>query len=85
MSVGIDNLPASVRMSKILTADERALLATVSSVLAIEASFDDDHVKQIIQYYSLNPDEMEKELHCYAQKLLAQGKLYEAWQVLLVA
>jgi hypothetical protein len=49
----------------------------------IEPSFDDTHLKNIIQYYSLNPDEMEKELHAYAKKLLAEGKVKEAWQVLL--
>jgi hypothetical protein len=26
---------------------------------------------------------MEKELHTYAKKLLAEGKVREAWQVLL--
>jgi hypothetical protein len=31
----------------------------------------------------MNPDEMEKELHLYAKKLLAEGKVKEAWQVLL--
>jgi len=49
----------------------------------IEPSFDDNHLKQIIQYYSVNPDEMEKELHSYAKKLLDQDKIKEAWQVLL--
>ena len=31
----------------------------------------------------INPDEMEKELHRYAKKLLDDGKVTEAWQVLL--
>jgi hypothetical protein len=49
----------------------------------IDAAFDDPHLKQIVQYYSVNPDEMEKEIHQYAKKLLSQGKVKEAWQVLL--
>jgi hypothetical protein len=49
----------------------------------IDPSFDDDHLKQITQYYSVSPDEMEKELHSYAKKLLDEGKVTEAWQVLL--
>ena len=50
----------------------------------IDPAFEDDHAKQIVQYYNLNPDDMEKELHLYAKKLLAEGKINQAWQVLLV-
>jgi hypothetical protein len=49
----------------------------------VDPSFDDAHLRQIIQYYSINPDEMEKELHDHAKKLLEQNKIKEAWQVLL--
>jgi len=36
-----------------------------------------------VLYYSINPEEMEKELHTYAKTLLDEGKVREAWQVLL--
>jgi hypothetical protein len=49
----------------------------------VQPSFDDEHLKNIIQYFSVNPEEMEKELHRYAGKLLDSGKVDEAWQVLL--
>jgi hypothetical protein len=49
----------------------------------IDPTFNDDHLKQIVQYYSINPAEMEKELHLYAQQLLQQHKVSAAWQVLL--
>ena len=49
----------------------------------IDPAFNDDRLKNIIQYYSINPDEMEKELHIYAKELLDAGKVNEAWQVLL--
>ena len=49
----------------------------------IDPSFDDPHLKQIIQYYSIDPEEMGRELQDYAKKLLDQGKINEAWQVLL--
>jgi len=55
----------------------------VHEMPAIDPAFDDDHLKQIIQYYSINPEEMEKELHSYAKKLLDKGRVQEAWQVLL--
>jgi hypothetical protein len=80
---GIDILPESIRDSKILSEKDLALLASVDELPLINPSFDDPHLKQIIQYYSLSPDEMEKELHYYAKKLLGEGKTDEAWQVLL--
>lgn len=81
--IGIDALPAVIRNSKILTGNNLGQLANVQEMPVIESSFEDDHLKQIIQYYSINPDEMEKELHSYARKLLEKGKVSDAWQVLL--
>ena len=83
IGIGVDSLPESVRNSHILSGNDLGLLANVQELPFIDPAFDDDHLKQIIQYYSLNPEEMEKELHLHAKKLLAQGKLREAWQVLL--
>ena len=83
LGIGIDALPASVRNSKILSGNNLGQLANVHDMPVVEPSFDDDHLKQIIQYYSINPDEMEKEIHSYAKKLLDESKLKEAWQVLL--
>jgi flavin reductase (DIM6/NTAB) family NADH-FMN oxidoreductase RutF len=83
LGVGIDSLPFSIRNSKILTGNHLGQLANLHEMPVIDPSFDDDHLKQIIQYYSINPAEMEKELHSYAKKLLDSGKVKEAWQVLL--
>jgi hypothetical protein len=83
LGIGIDVLPAAIRNSHILSGNELGQLANVHDLPAIDPSFDDDHLKQIIQYYSVNPDEMEKELHTYAKKLLLAGKVNDAWQVLL--
>jgi flavin reductase (DIM6/NTAB) family NADH-FMN oxidoreductase RutF len=83
LGIGVDALPGNIRQSKILTGNNLGQLANVQEMPVIEPSFDDDHLKQIIQYYSINPDEMEKELHIYAKKLLDEGKVREAWQVLL--
>jgi hypothetical protein len=83
LGIGVDALPASVLSSKILTANNLGQLANVQELPVIDPSFDDTHLKNIIQYYSVNPDEMEKELHNYAKRLLDEGKVREAWQVLL--
>ena len=83
LGIGIDSLPPSIRNSKYLSGNDLGQLANVQEIPAIEPSFDDTHLKQIIQYYSINPEEMEKELHLYAQKLLVAGNVAAAWQVLL--
>ena len=81
--IGIDLLPENIRNSKILNGNNLGQLANVHELPVIDPSYEDDHLKQIIQYYSLNPDEMEKELHSYAKQLLEKGRVKEAWQVLL--
>jgi flavin reductase (DIM6/NTAB) family NADH-FMN oxidoreductase RutF len=83
LGIGVDALPESIRNSDILSGNDLGHLANIREMPVIEPSFDDTHLKNIIQYYSMNPDEMEKELHAYAKKLLAEGKVKEAWQVLL--
>jgi hypothetical protein len=83
IGIGVDALPGSIRNSRILTGNDLGMLANVSELPVIDPSFDDTHLKNIIQYYNVNPDEMEKELHSYAKKLLEEHKVREAWQVLL--
>jgi hypothetical protein len=75
-------LPESIAKSKVFTGDDLAALAGVP-MPEINPAYDDDTLKNIIQYYYISPDEMEKELHIHAQSLLRLGKVQEAWQVLL--
>jgi flavin reductase (DIM6/NTAB) family NADH-FMN oxidoreductase RutF len=83
LGIGFDALPENIRFSKQLTGNHLGQLANVHQLPEVWPSFDDEHLRNIIQYYSLNPDDMERELHSYAVKLLDQNKVEEAWQVLL--
>jgi flavin reductase (DIM6/NTAB) family NADH-FMN oxidoreductase RutF len=83
LGIGFDALPASIRSSKVLSGNDLGALANVHEMPIIDPSFDDEHLKHIVQYYSVNPEEMEKEIHHYAKQLIGQGKVQEAWQVLL--
>jgi flavin reductase (DIM6/NTAB) family NADH-FMN oxidoreductase RutF len=83
LGIGIDALPESIRNSKILSGNHLGMLGNVHEMPEVQPSFDDDHLKNIVQYYSINPTEMERELHSYAAKLLDQNKVDAAWQVLL--
>jgi flavin reductase (DIM6/NTAB) family NADH-FMN oxidoreductase RutF len=81
--IGVDALPGPIRQSQILGGNHLGQLANISELPAIDPSFDDQRLKNIFQYYSVSPEEMEKELHRYAAELLQEGKVKEAWQVLL--
>lgn len=83
LGIGVDALPESIRASKVLTGNNLGQLANVHEIPFVDPAFFDDKLKNIIQYYSVNPDEMEKELHWHAKELLDAGKVKEAWQVLL--
>jgi flavin reductase (DIM6/NTAB) family NADH-FMN oxidoreductase RutF len=83
LGIGFDALPENIRNSKVLTGNQLGQLANVHELPVVHPAFEDDHLKNIIQYFSINPAEMEVELHHYAAKLLAEGKVDEAWQVLL--
>ncbi len=83
LGIGIDALPEGIRYSKVLTGNHLGQLANVKEMPVVEPSFADEKLKNIIQYYSINPDDMDKELHSYAAKLLDDGNVHDAWQVLL--
>lgn len=83
LGIGIDALPETIRNSNILTGNNLGQLANVHDYPTVDATFEDERLKTIIQYFSINPDEMDKELHRYAKELLDAGKVNEAWQVLL--
>ncbi|KAF0241496.1 MAG: flavin reductase domain-containing FMN-binding [Chitinophagaceae bacterium] len=83
LAIGLDALPTSIRNSSVLTGNHLGQLGNVHEEPSVDPSFHDDRLKNIIQYYSINPNEMEKELHLYAAELLNQQKVTEAWQILL--
>jgi flavin reductase (DIM6/NTAB) family NADH-FMN oxidoreductase RutF len=83
LGIGVDALQENIRNSKILTGNNLGQLANVHEMPVIDPAWHDDRLKTIFQYYSINPDDMEKELHVYAKELLDSGKVKEAWQVLL--
>jgi len=83
LGIGVDALPESIAKSKVLTGNNLGQLANVHEMPFVDPAFNDDKLKNIIQYFSINPDEMDRELHTYAKELLDAGKVNEAWQVLL--
>lgn len=83
LGIGIDALPAAIRSSTVLTGNNLGQLANVHEMPIVNPAFTDDTLKNIVQYYAINPDDMDKELHHYAAALLKENKVEAAWQVLL--
>ena len=83
MSIDKNELPGNIRESKILTASDIDLLISVEESPFVDPAYYDERLKNIFQYYSINPEEMEKELQLYARELLGNGNINAAWQVLL--
>jgi flavin reductase (DIM6/NTAB) family NADH-FMN oxidoreductase RutF len=83
LGIGMDALPDPIRNSRILSGNQLGQLANVHEMPVIDPAFHDARLQQIFQYYAVSPEEMEKELHSYAARLLEEGKVNEAWQVLL--
>jgi flavin reductase (DIM6/NTAB) family NADH-FMN oxidoreductase RutF len=83
LGIGIDALPAAIRNSKILSGNHLGQLANVHDMPVVDPNFESDTLKQIVQYYNLDPQEMETETHKLATKFLNEGNVNDAWQVLL--
>ena len=83
LGIGVDALPEGIRNSSLLTGNHLGLLGNMHEMPVINPAFSDHRLKNIIQYFSISPAEMEKELHMYAAELLNAGKVQEAWQILL--
>lgn len=83
LGIGVDALPLSIRNSQILSGNDIGQLANVTEMPLIDPSFNDPQLKHIMEYFSIDPEEMGTELQRYAKKLLGEKKVNEAWQVLL--
>ena len=83
IGIGMDALPLAIRYSKILSGNHLAQLANANELPVIDAAFENESLQQIVQYFNLDPQEMETETHKLAAFLLNKGNMNAAWQVLL--
>lgn len=75
IGIGLDQMPAEVKNSKVLTGNNLGLLGSIEQFPASE---------EIAEYRkTLKPFTSKDDQHRYAQSLLAANKVKEAWMVLL--
>ena len=70
MGMGIDNLPEEIRNSEILTGNELAILASAKNIPEKNE-------------FTLRDNKNTAEKHILAKEFLIQGKIEDAWQILL--
>jgi flavin reductase (DIM6/NTAB) family NADH-FMN oxidoreductase RutF len=86
--IGIDAIPTHIRLSAILTGNNLAQLGNVEQIPGMD---DVTHFKQsgaiseAYELYGKNLHKLENHLHHIAKCLLDDGKVQEAWKVLLSA
>jgi flavin reductase (DIM6/NTAB) family NADH-FMN oxidoreductase RutF len=77
-SIGIDQLPESIRSSKVLTGNDLGMLASVETM----PQFGNDHIFPDNRVQAAKQKGIEA-VHKLAQEFLMEGKIEEAWMVLL--
>jgi flavin reductase (DIM6/NTAB) family NADH-FMN oxidoreductase RutF len=77
LGIGVDQIPEYIRLSTVLTGNNLGQLGNIEQLPTIEEILE---FKNSTEGTKLNG---RIALHSYAQKLLTENKVYEAWKVLL--
>lgn len=86
MGIGVDAIPKNIKNSKVLTGNNLGQLGNVEhlptqdEVVKYESS---GVIAEAFQDYGHNLPHLEEHLHHIAKRLLEEGKVNEAWKVLL--
>jgi hypothetical protein len=86
LGIGLDNIPASIRHSEILSGNDLGKLGNADSLPStdeIKAYWQLAEMQHIIKRCSNDTSEMQKQIHLYAKELLLMGNVADAWKVLL--
>ena len=89
LGIGFAELPTRIRESSILTGNDLAKLANVErAALPNAAQVEEIKAEPMVAYllnkHRADPAERQKQLSLLAQQWLAEGRVAEAWRVLLV-
>ena len=88
LGIGVDSIPQNIRNSSVLTGNNLGQLGNVETLPTkeeIELFKNEDHVRQILQKFGNDKDQLQKEFHTVAKNFLDRGKVDEAWKILLAS
>lgn len=81
--IGIDQLPDQIRNSKVLTGNDLGILGGVDNLPSQEEINEFlQNGSEVSAFLDQNRNNQDK-IHSYAQQLIQQGKIDDAWKVLL--
>jgi flavin reductase (DIM6/NTAB) family NADH-FMN oxidoreductase RutF len=86
LGIGIDQIPESIRHSKVLSGNHLGILGNVEhlpSQKEVQAYYKSGAIAEAFQDYGKEGEKIETHLHHIAGRLLDEGKVQEAWKVLL--
>jgi flavin reductase (DIM6/NTAB) family NADH-FMN oxidoreductase RutF len=84
--IGVDNIPHSIRYSKILTGNNLGRLGNIERLPSdddIKAFSQEEEIKKIMASLGMEKKKLEEAIHKLAQKYLDEGKIENAWKTLL--
>jgi flavin reductase (DIM6/NTAB) family NADH-FMN oxidoreductase RutF len=87
MGIGVDAIPFAIRNSKILTGNNLGQLGNVEALPTddeIDAYMQRQEIKELLDATLGDSQTRETQLHLKAKQLLDEGKVEEAWMVLLI-
>jgi len=86
IGVGVDSIPFAIRNSKILTGNNLGQLGNVEALptdIEIDAYAQTPEIKELLDATISDSQTREIQLHLKAKELLDEGRVEEAWKVLL--
>ncbi|RFZ95152.1 flavin reductase family protein [Mucilaginibacter conchicola] len=86
IGIGVDSIPSSIRNSRVLTGNNLGQLGNVEALPddeAIDEYTQRDEIKEIFDATIGDSQTREVQLHLHAKALLEDGRVAEAWMVLL--
>lgn len=83
LGIGVDALPAEIKISRVLTGNNLGMLGNCTTIPVVSAVIEDGRLTDIFKSYTHDADARKLALHQYAKDLLDTGQVDKAWQVLL--
>lgn len=87
IGIGVDAIPFAIRNSKVLTGNNLGQLGNVEALPndnEIDAYAQSLEIKELLDATIGDTQTRETQLHLKAKELLDEGKVHEAWKVLLI-
>ncbi len=86
-AIGFDSIPERIRLSKVLTGNDLGQLGHVEILPSwdeVSLIRKDGRMQEVFERFQLDEESMEYHLHLLAKEFLDEGRILEAWKVLLL-